>query len=553
MDGALGHALAGGDLERAAGLVERHAGPMISRGELATVLRWLEALPEGVVRSRPQLCVAYAGPMVVIGRLDAAESLLRDAERALAAGDAGSTRGPADAPEAEADGWLVDIGGRILAIRSTVAWRRGDVPRTIELSRQALARLPEDSLFLRGMVGWNLGNAYWLSGDLAAASRTFAELGELDADDRAGHAVEPSALLAMATLGGLRVVQGRLHEAAETYRRALRLAEARGKTPSPFAGPAHLGMGELLREWNDLDAAERHLKEGIELSQRLGSVGPPSAAGYVCLARLRQARGDLAGALDALAQAQQPDPSPGLKQLFKPLELQRVRLWLSQGNLPAAAGWARERGLGVDDELCYAREAEHVVLVRVLLAQGKPDQALALLERLLGAAEVGERWGNVLEILALQALASAARGDDERALSTLARALRLAEPQGYVRTFVDEGAPLAALLRRAAAAGASAGYVSRLLSAFSPPAGGGVSPSDAGSSQATQALPEPLSRRELEVLELLAAGSSNQEIAARLVVTLDTVKKHVSHILGKLNATSRTRAVARARELGLIP
>ena len=269
---------------------------------------------------------------------------------------------------------------------------------------------------------------------------------------------------------------------------------------------------------------------------------------------IRQATGDPAGALEAITEAGQASPGPA--GMLNPVPAQRARLLLAQGDLAAAARFAQENGLGPDDEPDYARESGHLVLARVLLAQDRPGQALALLDRLHAAAVAQDRAGSLIEIGALRALALAATGDEAGAVTALAEALLLACPQGYVRVFADEGPPMAALLGRLiaaqrtgqAAADVPLGYLARLQRAFDtgPP----HPPSDPA---AVPGIVDPLTSRELEVLTMLAAGRSNQAIAHELVVTLDTVKKHVGHVLGKLGAANRTEAVARARELRLIP
>ena len=271
---------------------------------------------------------------------------------------------------------------------------------------------------------------------------------------------------------------------------------------------------------------------------------------------IRQARGDPAGALSAIAEAGQASPGPA--GLLNPVPATRARLLLAQGDLPAAARFAQDNGLGRDDEPDYARESGHLVLARVLLAQDRPGPALALLDRLHAAARAQDRAGSLIEIGALRALARADTGDEAGAVTALAETLTSACRQGYVRVFADEGPPMAALLGRLiaaqragqAAAGVPLGCLARLQRAFGarPPA-----PDRCRDTAAVPGLVDPLTSRELEVLEMLAAGRSNQAIARELVVTLDTVKKHVGHVLGKLGAANRTQAVARARELSLIP
>ena len=265
---------------------------------------------------------------------------------------------------------------------------------------------------------------------------------------------------------------------------------------------------------------------------------------------IRQATGDPAGALEAITEAGQAAPGPA--GLLNPAPAQRARLLLTQGDVAGVARWAQDNGLGPDDEQDYAREPGHLVLARILLAQDRPGQALALLDRLHAAAAAQDRAGSLIEIGALRALALTASGDEAGAVTTLAGALALACPQGYVRVFADEGPPMAALLGRLvaarrtgqAAAEVPLGYLAQLQRAFGP----GRPARD----PALSGIIEPLTRRELEVLEMVAAGRSNQAIARELVVTLDTVKKHVGHFLGKLGAANRTEAVARARELNLL-
>jgi LuxR family transcriptional regulator, maltose regulon positive regulatory protein len=244
--------------------------------------------------------------------------------------------------------------------------------------------------------------------------------------------------------------------------------------------------------------------------------------------------------------------------LLNPVPAQRARLLLAQGDTAAAERWTRARAVHPDDEPSYPSEPAYLVLVRVLLAQGQPKQALPLLQRIHAAATAQGRTGRLIEVRALQALAFAACGDDAAAAGVLAEALTLGRPDQHIRAFVDEGPPIQALLERLVRQpGAEppdraipADYLARLLRAFGP---GEVAPGRGRTAAAAvPGLVEPLTPREIEVLGLLAAGKSNSRIAEELVVTLDTVKKHVSHILDKLDADNRTAAVTRGRTLGLI-
>ena len=318
-------------------------------------------------------------------------------------------------------------------------------------------------------------------------------------------------------------------------------------------------MAEVAYQRGELDAALRHVTEGIPLARQSAHT-QPLANGLVTLAWIRQAQGDAAGAREAMGEAGRVAPGPAVAGLLNPVPAQRARLLLVQGEVTAAARWMEERGLGPDDEPGYPREPEYLVLARVLLAQDGPAPALALLGWLHTAAAAQNRAGSIVEIRALQALALAAAGDDNAAVNTLAQALILGCPQGYVRVFADEGAPMSALLARlvaaqkadhAAARGVPLGCLARLLRAFGEPAASARARQHAAA--AVPGLVEQLTPRELEILALLAAGTSNPRIADQLVVSLDTVKKHVSHLLGKLGAANRTEAVTKARELGLIP
>jgi LuxR family maltose regulon positive regulatory protein len=317
-------------------------------------------------------------------------------------------------------------------------------------------------------------------------------------------------------------------------------------------------MAEVAYQRGELDAALRHVTEGIACCRQVNWT-QPLATGLATLARIRQAKGDPAGALEAIGEAGRAAPGPAVADLFNPVPAQRARLLLARGEVAEAARWTQQRGLGADDEPAYLREREYLVLARVLLAQGRPGPALPLLERLLVTAERQDRTGSVIEIQALQALALAASGDEAAAVDRLAGALTLACPQGYIRVFADEAAPMGVLLGRlvaaqraeqAAARGVPLGCLARVLRVF------GQKDAEPGSRPRTAAVPglvEQLTVRELEILRLLAAGTPNQAIAEQLVVTLDTVKKHITHLLGKLGAANRTEAAARARQLGLIP
>ena len=311
-------------------------------------------------------------------------------------------------------------------------------------------------------------------------------------------------------------------------------------------------MGELRCEQGDLEGASRYLQRSKELSEH-GGIAEHRHRWYAAMARIKEARADLDGALDLLDEAQRlqiRSPAPDVR----PIAALKTRVWVRQGKLAEALGWARERGLSVDEDLSYLREFEHITLARVLIARHKRRQeegplrdAMALLERLRNAAEAGERTGSLIEILTLQALAHEAQGDVPRALAPLERALTLAQPERYVRTFVDEGQTMRTLLRHAAAGGIASSYTQRLLAAFDESA-----QPVSTVAQPAAGLAEPLTGREVEILRLIATGMRNQEIADHLFISLSTVKRHIANAYGKLDVGHRTEAVARANELNLL-
>jgi LuxR family maltose regulon positive regulatory protein len=379
-------------------------------------------------------------------------------------------------------------------------------------------------------------------------------------------------LRSIINLAQVQVLQGRLRQAVTTFGEAARSSSEPGGSERLVGNPAYyFGMGDLLREWNDLDAAERHLVQGMDLVSGMPTVEAEVVAhGFISLAQLQQARGEYGAAdttLDAFSHlARERNFFP---QLLGHAAAMKARLALAQGDLPGAIDWAEASGLHVD-EPSYPREAEYLTLARVLIARerGDPegpyfDDVLRLIDRLLGAAESGARMGSAIEMLILRALALHARRETSGAFAALERALTLAEPEGYVRVFVDEGEPMAAPLSeflkacrkggRGAKQLASLGYVQRLLAVFESPHTGTEPPAAAQHAQVTgQPLPEHLTRREREVLALIAEGFSNQEIAARLFIATSTVKWYVHSILRKLEVDSRTKAVARASELHLV-
>ena len=548
-DDAIRHAVAAGEMTWAARLIEQHFDAAHSlRGEAATVQRWLTPLPADLVRSRPRLLLAQGVQAVTGGRLEEAEQLADAAERAYA----GTGEEPLEPTIGRAGSLLVNVPVMIALVRGYLAQLRGDAKGTAEFGAQARAGSAEGEWILRSIAQGQLTVAEWLDGRLGEAERGFAE----GIAGRRAVGLPTWGAWESYELGQVQYAQGRLDAATATCKEALDTVARPGRAPLPAAGPAYVGLAEVAYQRNELGSARENATRGITLCRSFVFT-MPLAAGLATLAWIRQAGNDPAGALDAMEEAARAAPGP--PGLLNPIPARRARLLLAQGDLAGAVRWTNEAGLLADDEPDYAREPGHLVLARILLAQARPGPALALLDRLYAAAAAQDRVASLIEIGALRALGLAASGEEAAAVAALAGALTLACSQGYIRVFADEGAPMAALLARLIAAQRSGGAAAEVplgcLARLERALGAQDLAPDAGrgGSTAVLAMIEQLTSRELEVLEMLAAGRSNQAIARQLVVALDTVKKHVSHLLGKLGAANRTEAVARARELGLIP
>jgi LuxR family transcriptional regulator, maltose regulon positive regulatory protein len=547
---AISHALAAEDFGLAADLIERAIPAMRKTRQDPTMHRWLKSLPDEVVRVRPMLSFAVAGALLTGGEPEEVEVRLRDAERWLteAATGKGSPARPAEMVVADEEEFR-RLPGAIELYRSALALVRGDLPATVRYARRTLDRALADDHGVRAGASGFLGLAFWTSGDLETAHSAWAECAA--GLRRSGQIADTfGCAIAMADI---RLTQGRLGAAMRTYEQALQRASEQDGPVLRGTADMYVGMSEVHRERDDLQAATQQLLRSQELGEHVGL--PQNRYRWrVAMARIRQAEGDLGGALDLLNEAERLYVSDFFPNA-RPVPALRARAWIAQGRLGEALGWAREQGLSADDDLSYLREFEHITLARVLLAQrAEPDvhDAARLLERLLLAAEEGGRTGRVIEILVLRALAHQVRRDIPAALACLERALALAEPEGYVRVFIDEGAPMASLLRAAAKQGTAGNYVRRLLAAVSET--GQHSPvrqAPVKQAPVKQALIDPLSERELEVLRLLGTDLDGPAIARELMVSLSTVRTHTKHIYAKLAVTNRRAAVRRAAELDL--
>jgi len=523
---AIDQTLAEKDFARAMELIENHTQPTLMRSEFATVLKWIDALPEQLVCTRPLLCVYHA-----LGLLMAGAPMNRIQARLDAAVRSESSD---------------SVAGQLAAFRAFLAAIQGDIEESLRQSNLAMEMLPEEEQFFRSAISRVLANvAYASSGDIPSSIQVFKD--NIRWCRAAGNITIAGAL--MSELGELRTIQGCLHEAKAVYEQAIEQTVDSAGTPMPVAGLAMIGLGNLLREWNQLEEAERLLNEGIELVRNLGVIG--TLDGYIALARVKQAQGkprDAQRVMDAVHKITTRFDASDLDDIM--VDLYQARLWIVQGQVEAAERWHGEwvaQRQKNDESLPYVlQELDQVLQARLLLARDKPEDCLRVARRLQKDADKLGRGGVVLETLILQCLASSAIGDDEQALHALEQAIAIAEPQEYLRIFLDEDPPMARLLYEAAQRGIHREYAGRILAVF-PPSREGHRPAGAA-----EQLIEPLSKRELEVLQLLSQGSSNKEVARQLFISLPTVKWHTSNIYGKLGVQSRTEAVAKAGALGLL-
>jgi LuxR family maltose regulon positive regulatory protein len=548
---AINHYLKATDFQAVGKVIEKRYHAFVVRGDYTTLRGWIEALPEEFVGSRPRLSIAYAWSLLNETDADILDSPLQDAVRARATL-------PADEQNKN-----TALHGELTAIRAFQAFYRDDIKGSIELSQQALAQLPPERRLVRGFVALNLANAHGVLGQLDAAIDAYEQI--VAASRQSGNL--SAALIGLGYLGELHAVHGHLRQAARTHQRALHLATMPDGSINPMGGIAQVGLGMSHYEWNNLDDAVRYLKAGRELSQQAGILLMVMHS-LTTLALINQAQGNADSARSLLEAA--AHLASGLRQEgdFPRVQAAMTRLAIALGDLDAVERWVRQSGVNVHDEidLRYSAVYPYLDLARFLIAKGRDNptgthlrDAAALLTRLLALAEKTGRTSQSIKILVLQALLLDAQGKTSEALTPLQQALQLAEPEGYVRTFVDEGTLMEEALKRSQSSSEGARgsrdqrlrtYVNRLLAAFPEPRSwiSGAGPGRVEGSE----IVEPLSEHELRVLRLIAVGLSNREAADELYVSVNTVKWHLRNIYSKLNVRGRVEATTRARELGLL-
>ena len=561
---AILHAFCAKRWQWAADLIERRSLSLMShtwgtsQHALALVQKWLEQLPAEVVHSRPRLCMAcsqllwqVASPTKLAGWLDVAEANLTTSIITQAPVDASH---PLSTPEVRQE--QENLLGEVTTFRAVMQSHQEDGQAALSLCQRALTLLSPKNLVIRSYIGWIQLRTFYVSAanDAVAAVESGQQACLLaQTAGSTAHTISFMGTTAMHMIG-----TGRLQETSRLTQQAILLGKQPGGLQLPDVGWPTVWQAEILRERNQLDAALSLAQEAISLCQQIESIGSLTyiLLGYSILLRIFLSRKELDAADSVLRQftdiGKSTSQSISLHYRSFFTTVDQVRLWLIREELDHATLWAelldREKRHGTP----FAREREDAAYARVLVATSKPDLALQRLEPVLQRATVGKRWGHVIEIRLLQALAHQILQQETQALDALSEAVRLAEPEGYIRSIVDEGPPMEALLyqlRRRDRKSGTTPYLDTLLTAFQQES---VARAQAGEPTKVQPLPEPLSERELQVLQLLARGESNLEIAQELVVVVDTVKRHVSHIFSKLGVHNRVQAVRQAQELGLL-
>ena len=512
---AFEHAAAANDIERAERLMEGEGMPLQFRGAMAPVLNWLESLPTELMDARPSLWVAYASALTIVGKpVDSIEEILQSAEAAL--------------QNAEPDEEIRDHIGHLAAIRAMLAIPQNQVDTIVEQSRRALEYLHPENLSVRTTTTWTLGYAYQLQGDRAAAIQAHTEA--LSISQKSGNTM--ISIAAATSLGQIQESEAQLHQAVEHYRSVLDLA---GDPPLPAACEAYLGLARIFYEWNDLGAAQKYGEHSLQLARNLENVDTPAAC-ELLFTRLNLARGDVESADEKVANAESFVEQKNFTHLMPDVAALKTLVLLQQGDFAQAADLAEKHKLPISQ-------------ARVYLSQGDTSSALTVLKSYRQQVEAKARCDELLRAMILQTVALHAHGEGEQAIQVLEEALALAEPGGFIRIFLDEGSPMAVLLSKISIQGIMPNYVSKLLEAFEAEEKGGESKAFR---PPAQTLIEPLSGRELEVLQLIAQGLSNREIGERLFLALNTVKGHNRRIFNKLQVQRRTEAIARAHELDLL-
>jgi len=535
---AIHHTLAAGDKEGAARLVDQHGCELLMRGEVVNLLHWIEAV-EPYSQTFPWIAIQKTWALSLAGQPGRADAPLQAASRLI------SSLALTDEVRTE----VQTMTGAVTAARAYQANLQGQTHQATHLARQALETLPASNNFscsLRSAATSILGDACWMSGSLAEAQDAYTSAVQIS--QAAGNI--HMGIISSTNLAEVLREQGQLAAAARHYSRTLQMAQLPNGQISPLAEQVYAGLSRIFYEWNRLEDAVGYIQQCLDLSLRWGSYAS-QATGYEMAARLALGQGQPEKALEATHALEQVISENNLSPWQSAVTQSALaRLWMAQGDLERAACIVKEHalssdGTGRESEISTLQVPGYLARLRLHLSRGEYDALLELAGPLLRTLEGTRRVGRAIETLVLQALAYQGKREIDRALPALEKALSLAHPERYVRTFLDEGEPLAKLLYQARAHRSGNSHAGELLSAMGDTSGSKL--------PLAQQLIEPLTGRELEVLKRIEAGYSNQEIAAEFFISLPTVKRHISNIYAKLGASSRTQALARAKELKLFP
>jgi LuxR family maltose regulon positive regulatory protein len=535
---AIHHAMAISDFKTATRLVENGALQALSHSDLRFIFKWVDLLPDSEVENSPWLYIYHCWALLISGQVDTAIPRIQNTDWLL------------DAVSDEDESKKQEMVGYIAGLKALLSsWKR-DYQNGIKFADQAIANLPEDN-WIRGYCAIVMGGAYWGNGDIQAAKEAFAE-SALVGKNSGNIMLQVSGACNLAYTLEL---EGQLRQAKELFHDTFKLTDQDGRV-LPVAGYIHVEIGRVFYELNELDLASQHLLDGIKLCKRLAD-GRAERTGHYLLARVHLANGDIAEAANSIREGDQADRSPETTFDLRGGEYLQIRLWLKENNLKNIEAWLQEHGANLKNVSHIKTLMTYSMQARALIAIGRGqtdgeylEEAIGLLNKLFEVAEEKGWWSKVIEILTLQALCLDAQGDTDKAFSRLERALSLAEPEGYIRTFVDEGTPMAKLLYKIASLGTSNEYTNRLLASYL------VSDKERSAQDKTHVqthgLIEALSEREIEVLQLIAEGLTNKEIASRLFLTLNTIKSHTRNIFEKLDVNNRTQAASKAKALGIL-
>jgi LuxR family maltose regulon positive regulatory protein len=527
---AVRHAVTAGDLDSVERLIAGNVFALVHQRNLNTVASWLDSLPDDAIRDRPWLRVTECWVLAYSGQLEELEQMLQQID--LTTGR--------------------QLSGHVAAMFSVVAGYKGDTSRAVTFAREALAQMPEEDKEARGFASGMLANLLLDIGELSTAADTLYDA--IASSKRTGDAI--GTMLLLCDLAGIQFTMGNLRLTTATCREAMDLGRDQlkqrqeGQAMPVAGGCAYHRMSQVLQELNDLDGALLHAKEHTSLHKQGGWLDS-LVGGSIRQADIYRSLGDFERGHEAIHSARQlaGDFSPGIR---RNLDAHEARLWLAEGDVVSASRWVDENDKLVSDSPGFQNIFHYMVLARILIAQGKLENALELVANLLSISEEAEAGRYVIELHLLQALISHARGESQQSLSSMEQALTLAEPEGYVRSFIEPGPVMEELLRGCITHGIAVAYAGKLLNAFQaedhfkvgiPPSGG-----ELGDIQYL----DPLSDRELEVLRLLTTSLTQREIAESLFISVNTLRSHIKSIYNKLDVHSRMAAVGRAQDLDLL-